>query len=623
VIDSAPEGTVLLLEDGAEYLGPITISRSVSIRRSGPIPVLGSARVVDSKDQYDFLIAIVGGAPHMGQLSIQSGSVTIAGIVFTSTGAAEAVSVQGGTVHLRQCAILSNGHGATVGWSGEVELTDSAVWSNTDGGVEAEAGSSLAINNCIVLGNSGFGLAISGRAVVRDSLIWSTLRTTGSPSVRLSYEGAPASVLKASGAGVVLLDGADLCMSDTWIMESEGPGLAFGSVVEPLDAGVWHLSGVDNTIPGPSAPFQNSYDILPNPEDWPGSGETREALEFWPAGFFADNYSATLRFDWTYRGAAFSLVSTVEIPSGGPTTVASQSELDQNVDPGALGGYASAQCIRTLTESLVALAAEKGYEGLAEASFIAGFVQDASNVRYDYVRMEDSLNGSIYARGWFYPAWTLARRAGVCRDKALLMGQLLNEAGFDTVLVHLDPVPPQTVSHVVVGLAVDGWGNSVDYDGSRYYLIEATQASEIGDFSLTNWFGTGWGWTIAGIESVAFDAQAGPVTARILELPVCESSNPGGFELEIRNLGTLTYDSLFVCLSYIDVTQGWDLLAPCPDLDYYFPALGPGETRRLQLTGLSLCGNSLDLWVRVYSGIGETIPVAMCRALCRSVPRLP
>jgi len=596
VIDNAPDGAILLLL--SSFAGPITISRDVSIKRYGSVPVLGNIRVVnvelgeiDLHNFLDFLNALVRQAPRIEDLVVQSGSVTLTGVVVSSSSpeVSPAVTASGGTIQLRQCLVTG---AIAVGFGVRLEMTDCGVWGSGTGGIDVQSGGHLVIDNCCIIDNKGFGVAVSGQAEICNSLIALTSGSAGSFADELCCDGAPESVLRSLGTGVILLDGGELCMSGTWIMNNAGPGLALGSAGFPPDLSSCRLFGQDNVIPGRNAagipaPFANRTSVLPDPECWPGEGE--EVFEFWPPAFFADSYSATLNFSWDYRGEDFSLAATVEIPSGGPVLIASQEESDLYTDPDQPLTFASLQCIRTLTDSLVTLAREKGYEGLAEASFIAGFVQQ--NIKYDYVRYHTE----DIRPGWFYPEWTLARRSGVCRDSALLMGYLLDAAGFDTVLIYLDPVAPQTESHVAVGVAVDGWGVSVEHEGKDYYIVEATYAYEIGDYNLTR-------WTIDRIVPVTVRKRAGPLTIRPIAVLECGDLNQRTLELEICNVGSLPFEGLSVCVSFADVLKDILplLLSSCScSPDYYIPTLGPGEIRRIELMDLPVCDSPPCGWVYV------------------------
>jgi len=70
---------------------------------------------------------------------------------------------------------------------------------------------------------------------------------------------------------------------------------------------------------------------------------------------------------------------------------------------------------------------------------------------------------------WYYPYETLHHNQGVCTDKALLLGYLLNRLGYDVVLFEFS-------DHMAVGVKCD---SPYDFQNSGYAFIETTRPTII------------------------------------------------------------------------------------------------------------------------------------------------
>jgi hypothetical protein len=79
-----------------------------------------------------------------------------------------------------------------------------------------------------------------------------------------------------------------------------------------------------------------------------------------------------------------------------------------------------------------------------------------------------------------YPVETLVHGQGDCEDGSILLAALLNESGYNAVLLLL----PEA-RHMVIGVAdMAVRGTTVIYDGVDYYTVETTQAGwDVGELS--------------------------------------------------------------------------------------------------------------------------------------------
>lgn len=154
-----------------------------------------------------------------------------------------------------------------------------------------------------------------------------------------------------------------------------------------------------------------------------------------------------------------------------------------SVDDEVLGALASSFRKRSELE---------GFSSRESVEFVASFVQ---SLRYT----PDSVSTSMdeYPR---YPVETLVENGGDCEDTAILLSAVLNEMGYDVVLLELP-------SHMAVGVAGNwtGKGNGnenggrvVEHRGREYWYVETT----------------GDGWSVGEVPEQLLDD---PVTVRSLE----------------------------------------------------------------------------------------------------------
>lgn len=114
-----------------------------------------------------------------------------------------------------------------------------------------------------------------------------------------------------------------------------------------------------------------------------------------------------------------------------------------------------------------------GMNDYEKADYIRLLVQCSTGYASDYY-LHDSPE---YIQ---YPSETIISGSGDCEDLSLLLYTLYRMAGLDAVLV-------TQLDHVYVGVAVDGTGEYVStlFSDKRYYTVETTSVSDIGDFSHT------------------------------------------------------------------------------------------------------------------------------------------
>lgn len=82
---------------------------------------------------------------------------------------------------------------------------------------------------------------------------------------------------------------------------------------------------------------------------------------------------------------------------------------------------------------------------------------------------------------WYYPYETLHNNQGVCSDKSLLLGYLLNKLGYDVVLFEFSDQ-----DHMAVGVKCD---SHYDFQNSGYAFIETTRPTIITSFLPDDYIG--------------------------------------------------------------------------------------------------------------------------------------
>jgi hypothetical protein len=84
----------------------------------------------------------------------------------------------------------------------------------------------------------------------------------------------------------------------------------------------------------------------------------------------------------------------------------------------------------------------------------------------EYRRDSDDTGHKAYPK---YPVETLVHRRGDCEDGVILLGALMQALGYSVA-----PLVAPEISHMLLGVAADTGGASVDIDGSSYYVVETT-----------------------------------------------------------------------------------------------------------------------------------------------------
>jgi Transglutaminase-like domain len=188
---------------------------------------------------------------------------------------------------------------------------------------------------------------------------------------------------------------------------------------------------------------------------------TPEVIELNPT--VDSNETISRQYEWSYDGDSFKL--TLPIPKDiydyyrGMKRAPIEDYSIYVTHPGD-----DAELVHPLAAELKRLAVQKGYDPEKTVNFAASFVQ---NLRY---RLEDEEYPN-------YPVETLFEKAGDCEDTAILTAALLQDMGYDAVLIRFSPVTG--AGHMAVGVAVTGvsGGYSYTYDGVKYYYLETTSAS--------------------------------------------------------------------------------------------------------------------------------------------------
>jgi hypothetical protein len=105
---------------------------------------------------------------------------------------------------------------------------------------------------------------------------------------------------------------------------------------------------------------------------------------------------------------------------------------------------------------------------------ISNFVNKFVSKLVTYVSDDESHGMVDYYQ---FPYETVFLRTGDCEDFSLLYASIMESMGYDCVLVC-------SSNHVMVGVAVNGYGNYVTHHGRDYYLMETTSQSHLGDASV-------------------------------------------------------------------------------------------------------------------------------------------
>jgi hypothetical protein len=555
-IDEAPEGSTIILQAGESYKG-VCIRKNITIRTDAPHEALGDIIQIALLDDAHGLdteeVVEAGTATIDGPIYVYEGVVDLIGLSICavySTG----VTVENGSLSMKRCLIIFCVNGVHLRHSSKATISDSAILFSDNLGILVEADAYVEIDNTCISTNGADGIRLLGEAAIRGSFI--------SENGSVWRGSAKGFAVTETGDGIEVLRGARLELRESWIVRNGGSGIHFYALGDKVEQ-TPHVAGAGNVIPDlyeADANLQGA--VRPYPEE--GLTEEQEALLL-PATFFAMTYARLTKFEWQYYGEDYVLDSVLEIPVGGFTC-----ELDKfdstrkggepRTAPDAFTHFTNVTSLAPIVDQLMEFAETDGYQGLALADFILQFA--LQNTYYDAERCEESRS-----RGYLIPTVTLAKREGICRDTAVLVGVLLELAGFDSILVLLPPLDPEdSKGHMVVGVDVEGaWGQFVEYDGKRFYLVDTTDSwNDIGGYSIKDW-----------AEPALIDVQFAPELVAEMSCfdlsTVSESGNLG--ELRVRNRGSSSSSDASVHL-YVDVFPPLDSAGA---LSWDIGALQPGE----------------------------------------------
>jgi hypothetical protein len=170
------------------------------------------------------------------------------------------------------------------------------------------------------------------------------------------------------------------------------------------------------------------------------------------------NETVSRNFTWAYRGrwawemklpvALYNYYRSLPRPPTRNYSVYVTNPLDDSY-------------IAELAGKLSANAKKARFNDAQTVEFAASFVQ---SLPYTVDNVTTSFDE--YPR---YPLETLVDNGGDCEDTAILLGALLNEMGYDVILIN----PP---GHFAVGVKDTGnlTGVSWEYNGTKYYYMETT-----------------------------------------------------------------------------------------------------------------------------------------------------
>ncbi len=554
-IDEAPEGSTIILQAGESYKGALCIHKSITIRTDAPHEALGDIieiALLDAACGFDTAIVVEAGTARIdGPIYVYEGVVDLIGL---SIRAADSigVTVNGGSLSMKRCLISYCVNGVHLMHSSKATISDCAILSADIVGILVEADAYVKIDNTYIGSNGADGIRLLGEATIRGTFI------SENGFVRISGGQVE---LAEKGDGIEVLRGARLELRESWIVRNGGSGIHFYALGYE-DEQTPHVAGAGNVIPDLYEADANLQGAVR-----PYLGEVSEEQEdlCWPATFLAMTYARPTKFEWQYYGEDYVLDSVLEIPVGGftcelHTIDGTRKGGEPRTAPDAFTHFTNATSLAPIVDQLMEFAETDEYQGLALADFILQFA--LQNTSYDYERYEESRPS-----GYLIPTVTLAKREGICRDTAALVGVLLELAGFDSILVLLPPLDPEdSKGHMVVGVDVEGaWGQFVDYDGKRFYLVDTTHSwNHIGGYSIKDW-----------AEPALIDVLFAPELVAEMSCfdlaTVSESGNLG--ELRVRNRGSSSSPDASVHL-YV----GFSLAPDSADaLSWDIGALQPGE----------------------------------------------
>lgn len=208
--------------------------------------------------------------------------------------------------------------------------------------------------------------------------------------------------------------------------------------------------GTATPAPTPTASPTATATATPTPEAVEGTNGSRPV---------DDGDTLTLDYSWKYLDDASTY--TLSIPSSTYEYYGGRPRIG---DPERWGAYVTDpyddEVIEALAGKIESDATATGLSRAETADYAIVFVQSMR-----YVPDNVSTPFDEYPK---YPVETLVERGGDCEDTSILMAALLQEMGYDTVLILLP-------GHVGIGIRGDDLtGTYYEMDGERYYYIETT-----------------------------------------------------------------------------------------------------------------------------------------------------
>lgn len=202
--------------------------------------------------------------------------------------------------------------------------------------------------------------------------------------------------------------------------------------------------------------------------------------------------------------------------------------------------------IKEIADALLSLAKAYGLEGKQIPGLCISFVQS--------LNYTSDLESSGYDQYPRFPYETLYENGGDCEDTAILSAAILQEMGYDVVLLELP-------EHMALGIKCNSEqkGKSFEYEGSNYYYVETT----------------GSDWQIGEIPKKYVDQPVHviPVYKRpMINLDFkarCEYSKEEGVvdvNITIRNVGSEKAENttIYVALQTEDELSLWDEIESSP-----------------------------------------------------------
>ena len=233
--------------------------------------------------------------------------------------------------------------------------------------------------------------------------------------------------------------------------------------------------------------------------------------------------------------------------------------------------------IKEIADALFSLSKAYGLEEMQIPGFCISFVQSLN-----YISDIESSGYDQYPR---FPYETLYENGGDCEDTSILSVAILQEMGYDAVLLELP-------EHMALGIKCnpEQKGTSFEYKGSDYYYVETT----------------GSNWQIGEVPEEYADqpVEVIPVYRRpMINLDFkaqCEYSKKEGVvdvNVTVRNVGSQRVENttVYIALQAEDETNVWDEVESSP------VTIGPEEVYNYTAKGLIVpAGENFRVYVQAF-----------------------